>query len=86
MTDEERAAIVESDSFRNFFERSAKVVERALNDPFDFFVDYASDTVVECVIPSRHTLFSLTHLKGTMKARSSCATLLSTRSCAAAAR
>lgn len=41
LNEERAAAIMESESFQTFFDRSTRLVERALNQPYDFAVDYA---------------------------------------------
>ncbi|KAJ3184802.1 hypothetical protein HDU85_001481 [Gaertneriomyces sp. JEL0708] len=44
LTEDERGAIVMSDDFLTFFDRSTKLVERALNDKhYDFLIDYSAD-------------------------------------------
>jgi dynein intermediate chain, cytosolic len=43
LTEEERLEMMISDSFIDFFEKSAKVMERALNEDYDFLKDYNAD-------------------------------------------
>ncbi|TPX32838.1 hypothetical protein SmJEL517_g04142 [Synchytrium microbalum] len=42
LTEEEKERILMSDRFLGFFEQSTKIVERALNDRYDFMVDYTA--------------------------------------------
>ncbi|KAL1243740.1 Cytoplasmic dynein 1 intermediate chain [Trichinella spiralis] len=43
LSEEERQSIYSSSSFRNFFERASKVIERAIVESDSIFVDYAKD-------------------------------------------
>ncbi|KAJ3054967.1 hypothetical protein HK097_000192 [Rhizophlyctis rosea] len=40
LSDTERKSILTSDRFRDFFDHSSKLMERALNDSYDFMTDY----------------------------------------------
>jgi len=42
LSEEERRSILQSDAFLEFFDKSTKIVERALNEPFDILIDYAA--------------------------------------------
>ncbi|KJE89338.1 hypothetical protein CAOG_008445 [Capsaspora owczarzaki ATCC 30864] len=41
LSEDDRSAIVKSDRFLQFFDRSSRLVERALNDSYDVTVDYS---------------------------------------------
>lgn len=41
LTDEERDAIMRSDRFHRFFDRASRLIERALDEPADIFIDYS---------------------------------------------
>ena len=40
LTEEERASIVTAPEFLDFIEQSSKIVQRALNDNYDYIRDY----------------------------------------------
>jgi hypothetical protein len=42
LSEDKAAAVMRSEEFMSFFERSTRLVERALNQPYDFAVDYAA--------------------------------------------
>ncbi len=46
MTDEEKQMILMTEEFQRFFDQSSRVIERALSEQVDIFVDYtgASET------------------------------------------
>jgi len=46
-SEEEKKNIMQSDVFRDFFDYSTKLVERALDEPYDFMIDYRVDNTVE---------------------------------------
>ncbi|KAF8569799.1 hypothetical protein P879_05672 [Paragonimus westermani] len=41
LTDEERATVIHTEKFTSFFDRAARLMERALDEPADIFVDYS---------------------------------------------
>ncbi|KAI9199746.1 WD40-repeat-containing domain protein [Polychytrium aggregatum] len=41
LTEEERRAIISSEQFMEFFDQSSKVIERALNEKYDYLIDYS---------------------------------------------
>lgn len=41
LTEEEKQATMESERFRDFFLRTARIVQRALDEPDDIFFDYS---------------------------------------------
>ncbi|KAJ3148765.1 hypothetical protein HDU89_004615 [Geranomyces variabilis] len=49
LTEAERKSILSSETFLNFFDYSSKLVERALNESYDFMTDYAvnDDRVID---------------------------------------
>ncbi|KAI8324817.1 WD40 repeat-like protein [Martensiomyces pterosporus] len=47
LTDEQRASILESGEFSVFIEQTSRVMERALDEDYDFMVDYTLDTANE---------------------------------------
>jgi len=55
LSEEERRSILQSDAFLEFFDKSTKIVERALNEPFDILIDYAAaqDDDLYAAPPSR---------------------------------
>jgi len=46
-SEEEKKNIMQSDGFKDFFDYSTKIVERALDEPYDFMIDYRIDNTVE---------------------------------------
>jgi hypothetical protein len=44
LTEEERASIFSAPEFFEFFEQSSKIMQRALNDPYDYTRDYRIGT------------------------------------------
>jgi len=46
-SEEEKKNIMQSDVFKDFFDYSTKLVERALDEPYDFMVDYRVDNTIE---------------------------------------
>lgn len=44
LTEEERASIVTAPEFLDFVEQSSKIVQRALNDGYDYIRDYTVGT------------------------------------------
>ena len=40
MTEEERASIITAPEFLDFVDRSSKILQRALNDGYDYIRDY----------------------------------------------
>jgi dynein intermediate chain len=40
LTEEEKTTIVSAPEFLNFIEQSSKIVQRALNDKYDYIRDY----------------------------------------------
>ncbi|RKP18486.1 WD40 repeat-like protein, partial [Rozella allomycis CSF55] len=46
ISDQDKQAILNSDSFSNFIDKSSKMVERVLNEPFDYLKDYTMDETV----------------------------------------
>jgi len=38
---------MQTDGFKDFFDYSTKIVERALDEPYDFMIDYRIDNTVE---------------------------------------
>lgn len=44
LTEEERASILVAPEFLDFVEQSSKIVQRALNDNYDYIRDYTIDT------------------------------------------
>uniref|UniRef100_A0A914CPW1 Uncharacterized protein n=1 Tax=Acrobeloides nanus TaxID=290746 RepID=A0A914CPW1_9BILA len=47
LSEEEKRQLLTSNPFVQFFQRSAKVIERALNEDVDIFVDYSRDFLAE---------------------------------------
>ncbi|VDO92059.1 unnamed protein product [Soboliphyme baturini] len=43
LSEEEKRSIMSSEEFRHFFDRSATIIERALNEEADIFKDYSKD-------------------------------------------
>lgn len=46
-SEEEKKHIMKSEGFKDFFDYSTKLVERALDEPYDFMIDYRVDNTVE---------------------------------------
>jgi len=46
-SEEEKKNIMQTEGFKDFFDYSTKIVERALDEPYDFMVDYRLDNTVE---------------------------------------
>jgi len=46
-SEEEKKNIMNSDGFKDFFDYSTKIVERALDEPYDFMIDYRIDNTIE---------------------------------------
>jgi dynein intermediate chain len=44
LTEEERASILAAPEFLDFVEQSSKIVQRALNDGYDYIRDYTINT------------------------------------------
>jgi dynein intermediate chain len=44
LTEEERASILSAPEFLDFVEQSSKIVQRALNDGYDYIRDYTIGT------------------------------------------
>ena len=42
LDDVRAASLMQSEAFQAFFEKSSRIVERALNQPYDFAVDYSA--------------------------------------------
>ena len=43
MDENERKTVITSDQFMDFFEKSTKLIERALNEKYDYLMDYADN-------------------------------------------
>ncbi|CAH8658566.1 unnamed protein product [Schistosoma margrebowiei] len=56
LTDEEKNAIMRSDRFHRFFDRASRLIERALDEPADMFVDYSGGDHDDTEDTQRHQL------------------------------
>ncbi|TNN18659.1 Cytoplasmic dynein 1 intermediate chain 2 isoform 5 [Schistosoma japonicum] len=56
LTEEERDAIMRSDKFSRFFDRASRLIERALDEPADMFVDYSGGDHDDSGNTQRHQL------------------------------
>ncbi|VDP47408.1 unnamed protein product [Schistosoma mattheei] len=56
LTDEERDAIMRSDRFHRFFDRASRLIERALDEPADIFIDYSGGDHDDTGNTQRHQL------------------------------
>ncbi|KAK4474711.1 hypothetical protein MN116_001838 [Schistosoma mekongi] len=56
LAEEERDAIMRSDKFSRFFDRASRLIERALDEPADIFVDYSGGDHDDSGNTQRHQL------------------------------
>ncbi|KAF5400359.1 Cytoplasmic dynein intermediate chain [Paragonimus heterotremus] len=56
LTDEERATVIQTEQFTSFFDRAARLMERALDEPADIFVDYSGAEHDDASASQRHQL------------------------------
>ncbi|CAH8653021.1 unnamed protein product [Heterobilharzia americana] len=56
LTEEEKNAIMRSDKFNRFFNKASRLIERALEEPTDIFVDYSGDDHDDAGNTQRHQL------------------------------
>ena len=54
-SEDEKAQILQSESFLAFFEKTTKIVERALHEPFDILVDYAAAVDQDRCVPKEES-------------------------------
>jgi dynein intermediate chain len=53
LTEEERTSIIAAPEFLDFVEQSSKIVQRALNDNYDYIRDYTSGAETGGYVPPR---------------------------------
>lgn len=53
LTEEERISIIAAPEFLDFVEQSSKIVQRALNDNYDYIRDYTSGAEAGGYVPPR---------------------------------
>jgi len=53
LTEEERISIIAAPEFLDFVEQSSKIVQRALNDNYDYIRDYTSGAETGGYVPPR---------------------------------
>lgn len=56
ITSEERESILHSDNFCRFFDRASKIIERAMDEPQDIFIDYSGADRDDAQRAQRHQL------------------------------
>jgi len=49
-SEEEKKNIMQTEGFKDFFDYSTKIVERALDEPYDIMIDYRVDNTIEELI------------------------------------
>ena len=70
MTEEERTSVVAQPEFLDFVEHSTKIIQRALNDNYDYVRDYTIGTETgPCVVQRHDVVHVLKHIIAVMTQR-----------------